>query len=356
MKIELLTDRIQEMFKSGCGHFVASDINRKGMFVGETSSPWDNENKWRPWALIFNGEPQVPLQLQDFNLRSRAYSINDNGEVVGSMQRFGEEKTTPFYYHNGELLQLPVPRESIETIATHINNNGLIAGTYRPRSRRGGIDFPRTCVWKKDEGFKPTTLDLEGEIGEAIAKAKVVYQGTEKRDFITTEPQYVNDNDEVLFDLCRVGGNLESYPMVWKNGVYRPLFREDWGKCPVVDSVVLTEDGKSAGQQHTQWSAVAGSWFSKEGSYTELDYTSIRGVSARGMLGNMIVGNGQRLDLSFIGTYWNNPDSRIGTMDDWLTPQCHGWFQHVWCAKDDHMIVSGYVKGENQWRVSIDKK
>lgn len=353
MKIELLTEKIYSMFNSGCEHFVARDINRKGMFVGETSSPWDNESRWRSWALIFNGEPQVPSQLQDFNIQSGAYGVNDNNEVVGSMQKLGEEKMTAFYYHNGELIVLPAPKESIETIATNINNDGLIVGTYSPRSRGGGMAFPRTCIWKKDEGFSPITLDLEGEIFEEIKRANVICDIVKEREFISTEPRYVNDNGEVLFDLSHVGPNLQSYPMIWKDGSYKFLFGREWNKHPVVDSIFLTEDGKSAGQRHTIWQATAGTWFSQNGKYKEMDYTGIRGVSAKGIFNNMIIGNGQNMNLSSCGVYWNDFDSKIRSMNDWLTLECHGWFQHVWCAKGDNMIVGGYLKRENQWRVSV---
>lgn len=110
----------------------ASSINNSGQIVGESLTSDPNPNVY-PYvyednrrAFLYNNGSMQNLGTLAEDTFSAAYSINDNGQVVGQSGK-SEFDTRAFLYANGAMQDLGNLGGSF-AIASSINNNGLVVG------------------------------------------------------------------------------------------------------------------------------------------------------------------------------------------------------------------------------------
>lgn len=125
-------DTMQDIGSLGGTVTFASSINNSGQIVGESYTSDPNPNVYpyvyednRRAFLYSNGNMQNLGTLVGDTF-SAAYSINDNGLVVGQSGK-SEFDTRAFLYTNGAMQDLGNLGGSL-AIASSINNNGLVVG------------------------------------------------------------------------------------------------------------------------------------------------------------------------------------------------------------------------------------
>lgn len=135
-----------------------SEINNLGHIVGETRSDLSAFGLIR--GFVHTNGVSAEIHFPGAVL-SRAYGINDAGDIVGQYQ-LEDSVSRPFLLRNGvysEILPLNPPGGLASGIAFSISDNGMVLGTYRDLA-----DVPKTWVMQADGTFEYPELPGTGRV------------------------------------------------------------------------------------------------------------------------------------------------------------------------------------------------
>lgn len=138
---------------------IANGINDAGQVVGSKDS----------YAVLWeNGEVTDLHTLEEFR-RSSANSVNNNGQVIGTVFANAQGNNEPrfgFLWQDGEMTKLEIPEEYSKAAALDINDAGQVVGYVEDES--GEHRF--ASLWQDGEWIDLNTL-LDPALGWQIAMA-----------------------------------------------------------------------------------------------------------------------------------------------------------------------------------------
>ncbi len=149
---------IHEVTSPGLDFITPNDINDSGQVVGTGQSRTQPNIPW----MMQNG------QLTRLNYIGFAVSINNHGQVTGTLQSEQGERAT--VYERGLLTELPLYHgepgvfAGTDSSASAISANGTVAGSVRSRTEERGRPNTRAAVFRSEQ--PPTVLmELKAEFG-----------------------------------------------------------------------------------------------------------------------------------------------------------------------------------------------
>ena len=204
---------IIDLTPPGWASCAASDINARGDVVGTCARPVGSNR-----AVLWRDGVIVELGVLPGSNESVATAINDAGVVIGSVRNPFEDRSTAFRWADGTMSALPVPPGTTSTHAFDINAAGTIVGMATGPSGAS----PQPVVWR-GTGVAP----LSGTWGSVIGEARGIN----------------NRGDVVGVTYGGIGG------YVWSDGIFKPL-ESPHGSLPlaindrgVAVGLILTEGG-----------------------------------------------------------------------------------------------------------------
>jgi probable HAF family extracellular repeat protein len=204
---------VTDLTPPGWAWCVAGDINNRGDIVGTCARPagFNVAVLWRDSVL-------TELGVLPGSNESVATAINDAGVVIGSVRTTSEDRSTAFRWVAGTMTALPVPPGTASTQAFDINAAGTIVGMAAGPSGAS----PQPVVWRAT-GVAP----LSGTWGRVIGEARGIN----------------NRGDVVGVTHGSIGG------FVWSDGIFKPL-ASPYGSLPqaindrgVAVGSIVTEGG-----------------------------------------------------------------------------------------------------------------
>ncbi len=147
----------------GFRYSVATDINSRGQIAGRAYNPQPNQPNlllWPSHAVLWENGRMRDLGMLPGTISSRAYGINDRGQVVGWALTKNKLRR-PFLWENGRLTAL---RGDAVSAATGINNRGQIIGISGPTD-----DTVHAILWETGQAH-----DLGTILGHTFNRATAI--------------------------------------------------------------------------------------------------------------------------------------------------------------------------------------
>jgi probable HAF family extracellular repeat protein len=165
----------------------ASDINGRGNVVGTCGRPGGSNR-----AVLWRDGVIVDLGVLPGSNESVATAINDAGVVIGSVRSTSEDRSTAFRWADGSMIALAVPPGATSTHAFDVNAAGTIVGMS---TGAFGVN-PQPIAWRAT-----VVTPLSGTWGRIIGEARGIN----------------NRGDVVGVTYGGIGG------YVWSDGIFKPL-------------------------------------------------------------------------------------------------------------------------------------
>jgi probable HAF family extracellular repeat protein len=139
---------------------IAHDVNNHGQIVGAFDTA--GASGQRAFTVLNGAFHQVTFAGFP-NAPAVAMGVNDNGDIVGGLNRVGTN--VGFRLHAGKLTTLSFPGARGGTTATSINNGGIIVGTYKQFQD----DDPNNRGFSWNNGVF-SNIDFPGAVSTSPAK------------------------------------------------------------------------------------------------------------------------------------------------------------------------------------------
>jgi probable HAF family extracellular repeat protein len=159
---------------SGGGNSYAYAINASNQVVGESDSDYPLFNRPRHAFLYSNG---VMSDLGNSGIISRAYGINDSGQVVGgtATSYYNDAVYFAFLLSNGVLTNLDLGQLGgflSSSVAKSINNAGQVVGYYTTVTNSSATRHP--FIWDEQNGMVDLNSLIDPNSGWTLIDAVAI--------------------------------------------------------------------------------------------------------------------------------------------------------------------------------------